>query len=142
MSYSAPSQDDIAEGVEVPYRRMWSTWKWALVICVAGFLIHYLLPKHKPFVNPKIVAEIYVWPNGCERKVYKELDKIRRECLVDRYKIGDGQIWGWRRTGKWPHYYRVGNDAVLVTDIWSSEATIYEVVSDVFVVNRASNGQL
>jgi hypothetical protein len=103
-----------------------------------------MAPETKPFVNPKLAAEPYVWPEGCEQKKYRETDTISENCLTQKYYIGDGQKWGWRRISAWPYYYRVGNDAVMITDvisgtIMSDRPNIVEVVDDVFVSNNTGD---
>jgi hypothetical protein len=103
-----------------------------------------MAPDRKPFVNPKIVAEAYVWPIGCKIKKYASGDKISKNCLIEKYYIGDCQNWGWPRGTKWPYYYRVGDDAVMVTDvisgiIMSDQVTIYEVINGIFIVEGSKN---
>jgi hypothetical protein len=138
VSFVDPSRNDLRERFDARHKRVWPAWKWALACLVATLVAYTSLPEQKPFVNPRIVAEAYVWPDGCIEKRYVDLDKIQHACLTSNYAIGDGQQWGWKRTSKWPHYYRVGTDAVLVTDIWSREAKIFNVVRDVFVVKDSN----
>ena len=107
---------------------------WMIIIlmflCIFSFA---LLPKSVPFVNPQIKTEPYVWPQGCERKKYTDKDQISDACLSDIYYIGDGQQWGWRRYSKRPYYYRVNNDAIMVSDLWSTRPRVMAVVEDAFV---------
>ena len=114
--------------------RVW--WLTAALAMALGIVIR-MAPERRPFVNPRIEALAYVWPGGCERKKYRSLDKINRECLEPKYYIGDGQKWGWYRTSKWPYYYRVQNDSVFITDVAFNEisadkVTVYRVIDDVF----------
>lgn len=144
MSYTDPSREDIIEMMEARNKRMWPAWKWAIVLSVAVPSVYLMLPERKPFMNPKIKAEAYVWPAGCEKRKYKgyddgKFDKISRNCLVDQYYIGNGQQWGWSNGGNRPYFYRVGNDAIRVSSTWSSETNIYETITNVFIVEGQNN---
>jgi hypothetical protein len=101
-------------------------------------------PDTKPFVNPKLTADPYIWPAGCKKKKYTTANKISKNCLIQKYYIGDGQHWGWRRGSKWPYYYRVGNNAVMITDVisgtvLSDKPHVVNVVDDVFVVQDSGD---
>jgi hypothetical protein len=116
-------------------------WLFLMLIVVFSIAVK-LAPDQRSFVNPKIAAEPYVWPEGCKKKRYMQSDTISKNCLTQKYYIGDGQKWGWTRASGWPYYYRVGNDAVMITDvisgiIMSENPNVVFVVNDVFVVQRS-----
>ena len=96
-----------------------------------------LLPKSVPFVNPQIKAEPYVWPQGCAKREYNELDKIDKECLADNYYIGDGEQWGWPRSSKRSNYYRLENDAMdMGCNMITQNCYASHIVKKVFITSN------
>jgi hypothetical protein len=86
---------------------------WTSVVLFVVFMLFYIWYRTPSFVNPKIQAEEYVWPMGCEAKTYELTDQISKKCMQEKYYIGEGWEYGWPRGGKSrPAYYRVGNDAL------------------------------
>ena len=116
-------------------------WLAAVLFLLFAVAIR-MAPSKRPFADPKIEAPAYVWPAGCAKKKYRVLSKIDKSCLDPKYYIGDGRKFGWKRISQKPYYYRVGNDAVMVTDIaigedLSQNLTVYEVIDDVFAQKGA-----
>lgn len=114
-----------------------SKMKAGIFAAVSVIAISYLVnpPKSVSFVNPKIKSSPFFWPEGCERKIYKFRDEIKRECLT--VYIGDGAQWGWRRGPKTADYYRISNNAVRVScSGLYGNCHAFEIVEDVFVVSN------
>ena len=138
MSYIDPSAEDYVEA-----RRGNSFPKTLLllivtVLCVT-IVFYAFSPKRGPFTNPKIKADPYVWPQGCEKKNYSESDDIDKACMSPSYFIGEGNQWGWPRDGKgYPEYYRVGNDAIDIRYCDEDEQNkchVRNMVRDVYAVS-------
>jgi hypothetical protein len=109
-------------------------WVLAIVTVVGFIFMMKTAPVRAPFVNPKITAEPYVWPEGCQRREYKELDIIDRKCIQDKYYIGSGENWGWPKSSKRASYYRVGNDAFdMGCSVFSNECHVTSIVKNTFV---------
>lgn len=134
MSYTDPSREDMIEMIEAERKRQRPYFKWVALAIAVLLIVVFMLEK--PFVNPKIKAEAYVWPQGCEERKYKNQDEIPPECENDRYYIGNGREFGWSRAPG--GYYRVGNDAVQVVCLFydQSSCTVNRIVNDVFVVGK------
>lgn len=108
-----------------------SQWRIAIPVTL-GLIIVLAWPKPVPFVNPKIIAQPFIWPTGCQQKTYSKGDPITAACL--KYHIADGPKWGWPRGSKWPDYYRIGDDAVwVICNVYTSRCRVFDAVRDVYV---------
>jgi hypothetical protein len=108
-----------------------------IVLFAAVFTIAIkMAPDRKPFVNPKIVAEAYVWPIGCEKKIYMEGDYIAQACMKSEYYIYEWKRYGWHVTSKgFQGFYRVSNDAIDFNHcnvFIKRHCIIYNKISNVF----------
>jgi hypothetical protein len=127
-----------------PYKRLFPLHYWMLILIVAGVAIYLTLPERLPFRNPKIAAEPYFWPQGCDEKEYSAMDEIAKLCMSATYAIPEWRQYGWHVStggGKgFKGYYRVGNDAVSISlcnrGFLSQIDTcnVSNVIADVFVV--------
>ena len=87
---------------------------WGGVSLAICSLLYFISNNEPAFVNPKIEAEKFVWPEGCEQKQYKKFDEIKADCLT--HYIGNGRNYGWSRHKSGPNkYFRIENDALNVT---------------------------
>jgi hypothetical protein len=107
-----------------------------LAALAAVAISYWVSPAPKPFANPQIKSEAFVWPAGCEKKEYKEWDEINDACLIQY--IGDGAQWGWPTGGRtrWPEYYRIGNDAMRISRGRSRNIT--HIIKNVYIVGSAN----
>jgi hypothetical protein len=133
VSYSDPSRDDIVQMME---QRRWPDWKWAVLALAICALLTVVAIIERPFVNPKITAESFVWPKGCEEKEYNDGQIISPQCQQDKYYIGKGREYGWDRAPG--GYYRLGNDAIQITckiyDV--NSCVVNRIIRNVFVVGE------
>jgi hypothetical protein len=114
---------------------------WLVFLLLAAGGIYCTLSNNPDFVNPKIAAEPYVWPDGCKRKNYKYGDYISKSCMTPKYAIPEWKQYGWQAgmgtSTVFEGFYRVGNDAIAFHHCDSASKNLCkarEKIVDVFIV--------
>jgi hypothetical protein len=127
----------MSDGFEDEMPQKWfgltRVWWLAISLIIGIIVIMKIMPERVAFVNPKIVAQPFVWPEGCEKKQYEEEMPVHRECISELYNIGDGRKWGWKSSSKLSSYYRVGNDAIF--PICNDNCKVLLIIKDVFITD-------
>ena len=110
-------------------------WRIAIPLILVA-IIFSMRPKPVPFSNLGIQASPYVWPIGCDERIYEDLDKISEACISESYYIGDGKRYGWPQAiFGGTRYYRVGNDAAnIACNVYASnDCKITQLVKHSFL---------
>lgn len=117
-----------------------------LSIVVVAFLLRPYISR--PFVNPHIPSEPYVWPSGCKpttttsdesrgsdsHRYYGVESNIPRACMDPRYYFSDAAKYNFpKQMGVGRNYYRVGPDAINFDCFSDGRCVASNVVKDVFV---------
>jgi hypothetical protein len=103
--------------------------KWEMRVLLT-FVIAFLLyagklryEEHQDWNNRigmPIVAEAYVWPEGCKEKDYKSGDEISSICKSEVYYMRSERKYYWKERPDFGlpysvrprYYYRIGNSAI------------------------------
>ncbi len=66
---------------------------------------------------PNLVTEArpFVWPHGCPPAPYGREEVVPKRCAVHEYRIGNATELGLITTGRNTRWYRVGDDAFLLS---------------------------
>ncbi len=130
-------------GIEkrVPSKRLFPIYYWLVLMLLAAGGIYYTLSQQPRFVNPKIAAEPYIWPDGCENKSYAYGDYISKTCMAQKYAIPEWKQYGWHAgmgtSTVFEGFYRVSNDAIAFHHCDSDRKNMCKArkkIVDVFVV--------
>ena len=111
--------------------KIWSAF--IFVVMVGSALIYVALsPRPEQFVIPHIKSAPYVWPKGCENKIYNDGDRIPSACADNAYMFKDAEKYGFNSSRGVHAYYRVNNDAIAIACGFYSSCYVDRIIKDVF----------
>jgi hypothetical protein len=106
-----------------PFVKWRNRFFWGLGISIFLYAIQARIEEQYDLnhrIAMPIVAEAYVWPEGCKDQEYHDNDEISSRCNSDKYFMGSERRYYWRDRPKFGlpysarprYYYRIGNDAI------------------------------
>jgi len=95
------------------------------------FVANIFLSSPKKLEIPHIRSKEYIWPEGCENKIYKLYDSIGRGCVRNYYTFNEEKKYGLPAY-KSSKYYRVDRNLVQITCGFKKECGISHIYYDVF----------
>ncbi len=123
---------------------------YLLIAIMIIFLWEFSFKQVYPYNPPRIIAEAYIPPEGCDVRKYKPGDKISESCADEKYIFLDYWRYGLNRFGryhnkngrKFGNYFRIGNDLLVIGYNSSDGAYINNVERDVFIVNSTNSDSI
>ena len=119
-----------------------------LLALVARGKIEENFDRNNPIYVP-IIADTYIWPEGCEDRKYVDGGDISPNCKSNEYYMGTGlkyiyrynkKEWSFDSGQKYSNsYYRIGNDAsiIICQGILNNSFKVYGIKKNVFkVINK------
>jgi len=110
----------------------WAIGVFAIVVVpYGGYTITHPRIEYA-FQNPHIQATPYIWPRGCAPRQYHDDDRISWSCVAESNRFDDAYKYGFVLGHGSAGYYRVGNDAVLITCGFRKDCEAENVVENAY----------
>ena len=85
-----------------------------LIVLATGVYAAVSLAEVRRHPNLVVAAPAYVWQAGCPQRAYRFESRIPKRCRAGRYRLRNATELGLITHGRNNHWYRVGDDALLL----------------------------